>query len=565
MKKINVDVIKYKNTIIITIVFIVVLYIAYKLSKSYRVSKVLNDISLMDGYVLVSSKLNEHRELKLCDFYIASAFRPYLGPNQYLEYIDLSITEKIITNGVRSIYVDVFNDNMGEFANPVISTGVKSGQWKLSLNSVTFEDLCKLLSTIVFNAGYVNNYEDPFILMLNLNVNNNLNSLNKMRDIIYTHFRRYLLSNKYTYGKVNIGQVPIKYLKKKMLIFSSDGYQDSELDEFINYSWEREALKKISYESLDPSATNPSVLKLDSETLRNYNKNNLTIVTPNESFSITSIFTKNYKPNYFWDSGCQIVCLNYQLIDDHIDTYLSKFKNDSFIPKPDDLRGAAIRERVNLQETELSKKLKDPNLENDHSCPDAPSEDYVVSSGSLNYKDENSPLGLCFISEDKNCNSEKDTTNPDDKTCPNDSLYSTYKYKSDYQDNSQYLCCSNTRTNRPNNKDPYDNIISSTKYYISQTDNAVGDNSIEDSLIEGTSNFKSVDTSSETPEKPVPTRKDNRILSIHKLNYFPATVMESLENKNVCLIDKNNPARCPSGWDKTATTGYGYNICCKNT
>jgi hypothetical protein len=535
MKTINVDVIKYKNTIIITIIFIVVLYFAYKLSKSYRVSKVLSDISLMDGYVLVSSKLNEHRELKLCDFYIASAFRPYLGPNQYLEYIDLSITEKIITNGVRSIYVDVFNDNMGEFANPVISTGLKSGQWKLSLNSVTFEDLCKLLSTIVFNAGYVNNYEDPFILMLNLNVNGNLNSLNKMRDIIYTQFRKYLLPNKYTYGKVNIGQVPIKYLKKKILIFSSDGYQDSELDEFINYSWEKEALKKISYEALDPSATNPSVLKLDSETLRNYNKNNLTVVTPTEDFSINSIFTKNYEPSYFWASGCQIVCLNYQLIHGHLDTYLSKFKNDSFIPKPEQLRGAAIRERVNLQETDISKKLKNPDLENDHSCPDAPSEDYVVSSGSLNYKDENAPLGLCFVSEDQNCNCTKD---PDDPTaCPNDSLYSGYMYKSG-NNLEKYLCCSNTRTNKPNNNP------SNTKYYISQTEQ--GNTILNEKLIEGTANFEK--------------SGDN-----YKLNLVPADSMESLENKNVCLIDKNTPARCPSGWDTTAETSYGYNICCKNT
>ena len=236
MSTINVDVIKYKNTIIITILVILILYIGYKLSKSHRVSKIIDDMSVMDGYVLVNSQLNKERDLKLCDFYIASAFRPYLGPNQYLEYIDLSITEKIITNGVRSIYVDVFNDNMGEFAEPVISTGVKNGQWKLSLNSVTFDALCKLLSTTIFNPGYVNNFEDPFILMLNLNLNGNLNSLNKMRDIIYDNFKRYLLSNKYTYGKVNIGQVPIKYLKKKLIIFSSDGYQNSELDQFINYS-----------------------------------------------------------------------------------------------------------------------------------------------------------------------------------------------------------------------------------------------------------------------------------------------------------------------------------------
>ena len=56
MKTINVDVIKYKNTIIITIVFIVVLYIAYKLSKSYRVCKLLSDNSLIDWWCLVRSK-----------------------------------------------------------------------------------------------------------------------------------------------------------------------------------------------------------------------------------------------------------------------------------------------------------------------------------------------------------------------------------------------------------------------------------------------------------------------------------------------------------------------------
>jgi hypothetical protein len=417
MSTINVDVIKYKNSIIITILVILILYIGYKLSKSYRVSKILDDMSVMDGYVLVNSQLNKDKDLKLCDFYIASAFRPYLGPNQYLEYIDLSITEKIITNGVRSIYVDIFNDNMGEFAEPVISTGVKNGQWKLSLNSVTFEALCKLLSTTIFNPGYVNNFEDPFILMLNLNVNGNLNSLNKMRDIIYSNFKRYLLSNKYTYGKVNIGQVPIKYLKKKLIIFSSGGYQNSELDEFINYSWDKEALKKINYETLDPNVINSSVIKLDSNTLKNYNKNNLTIVTPNEDFSISSIFTKNYEPSYFWDSGCQIVCLNYQLIQDHLDKYLTKFKTDSFIPKPSQLRGAAIRERVNFEETELSKKLNNPDEENTSNCPEAPSEEYNKKD------DDKDTLGTC---------TEKETLTD---TCDGKMLV--------YTNNNiqKYLCC----------------------------------------------------------------------------------------------------------------------------
>ena len=79
-------------------------------------------------------------------------------------------------------------------------------------------------------------------------------------------------------------------------------------------------------------------------------------IIPIVKFKNNSIFTKNYEPNYFWDSGCQIVCLNYQLIDDHVDTYLSKFKNDSFVSKPTILQGATIKEKVTIQETELSKE-----------------------------------------------------------------------------------------------------------------------------------------------------------------------------------------------------------------
>jgi len=164
-------VMKYRTIIIVSIILCVSIYIAYTISKSYKISKILYDMKSVDNYVIVSSKLNKQKDLKLCDFYIASAFRPYMGNHQFFNYIDLSITEKIISNGVRSIYVDIFNDNMGIDANPVISTGLKEGQWKLSLNNVSFEELCKLLSTTCFNAGYVNNFEDPFILMLNLNIN----------------------------------------------------------------------------------------------------------------------------------------------------------------------------------------------------------------------------------------------------------------------------------------------------------------------------------------------------------------------------------------------------------
>ena len=487
----------------------------------------------LDNYVIVSSKLNKERDLKLCDFYIASAFRPYMGNHQFFNYIDLSITEKIITNGVRSIYVDIFNDNMGIEANPVISTGLKEGQWKLSLNTVPFEDLCKLISTTCFNAGYVNNFEDPFILMLNLNVNGNLTCLNKIRNNIYTHLRRYLLSNKYTYGKVNIGQVPIKYLKNKLLIFTSNGYQHSDLEEFVNYSWDKESLKKISYEALDPNTINPDVIKIDGETLKNYNKNNLTIVTPLESISFTNIYTTNYNPNYFWDTGCQIVCMNYQLLDDHFDNYIAKFKNDSFVSKPSQLQGATIKEKVNIQETELSKKMSKINFMNDgQRCPEAPSEDYLSGNKLIPYMDDNSRYGLCFI-----------TPNGEPCNCSDDDCINTNLYNGIILDAEYKLCCSNKKIN-----DPY---INNNKHYLSQ-------------LGEDDTNHE---TKLDIVDKEINDNfKNYNLYKLDDGSDGSDKIPNKIENKNICLIDVHTePPRCPKGWEKSGNLSNGYSICCRNT
>ena len=524
------ELLKYRNLIIVSIILFISIYIAYTISKSYKISKILYNMKPIDDYVIVTSKLNKDRDLKLCDFYIASAFRPYMGNNQFFNYIDLSITEKIITNGVRSIYVDIFNDSMGIEANPVISSGITEGQWKLSLNTVRFEDLCKLISTTCFNAGYVNNFEDPFILMLNLNVNGNLTCLNKIRNHIYNHLRTYLLSNKYTYGKVNMAQVPIKYLKRKLLIFTSNGYQHSDLEEFVNYSWNKESLKKISYEALDTNTFNANVIKIDGQTLKNYNKNNLTIVTPTESVSITDLYTKNYNPTYFWETGCQIVCMNYQLLDEHFDTYISKFKQDSFISKPSILQGASIKEKVGIKQTELSKKMKTIDMDNDgQRCPDAPSEDYLSGSEIITYKDNNSRYGLCFVTaNNKECNcSGEDCTN---KELYNDEIL---------DESSNYkLCCSNKKIN-----DPY---INNNKHYLSQLGDNIQTKKKLDINIEGNDNFKH--------------------FNLYRLAELNDENPNSIENKNICLIDKHlEPQRCPNGWEKSGNLSNGYSICCRNT
>ena len=68
--------------------------------------------------------------------------------------------------------------------------------------------------------------------------------------------------------------------------------------------------------------------KLDTEELKNF-ENGITLVTPNEN-----TFSYNYNPDYGQSLGCQSVFLNYQNVDENMNTYIEKFQVKSFVKKP---------------------------------------------------------------------------------------------------------------------------------------------------------------------------------------------------------------------------------------
>ena len=105
-----------------------------------------------------------------------------------------------------------------------------------------------------------------------------------------------------------MGEVPIRELMNKVVIFSSGGTRGSDLEELINYTWTKPNLKKIIYKSVDPNIKISEYVKEDNDTLKSFNKNNLSIVLPEEN----TFFTRQYNPNYSWKLGCQFVCMNDQ-------------------------------------------------------------------------------------------------------------------------------------------------------------------------------------------------------------------------------------------------------------
>ena len=109
--------------------------------------------------------------------------------NQLLEYSSEKLITRNVQNGVRCMYLDIFNDTLGENAYPVVSSGYEKGNWQLTLNSLRFETVIKELSKTVFTSGYAPNYNDPFILMLNLKTNKNHKCLNRIQEVLYKYFK----------------------------------------------------------------------------------------------------------------------------------------------------------------------------------------------------------------------------------------------------------------------------------------------------------------------------------------------------------------------------------------
>ncbi len=356
----------YKTIIIVLIIILVLFIIGYFVSFSYRESKGLYNLNTSKNYIFINSKLNTraHRDKKLCDFFIASAYRPYLVMNQRFDYCSLVMLKSVLLMGVRSVYIDVFNSTLNEDAYPIVTTGIKKGEWKLGLNSLNFEDVCVTIASIVFSNGYVNNFRDPFILCLNLNTNGNIKCLNRIKKILYKIFRSNLLSNDYTYSSNNMAEVKVKDLLGKLVVFTSDGYQNSELEELVNYSWDKEELNHISYKSLDPLIPDTDSVKYRTDSLKEFNKNNITMVIPEE----TSWLTSNYDSQYAEAAGCQLTFMNYNKMGVHLDSYITKHKNDSFLPKPLNMISLSNTEVQNMEKI-VKESVPDSEQSQRLNCP----------------------------------------------------------------------------------------------------------------------------------------------------------------------------------------------------
>lgn len=301
----------------------------YFLSKSFRVSQALSYMKIYNNYQTLSSVTpNSINNFKLSDFYVCSSFHSAHSGYQILDYVSLEMILANLKTGARFMEFSIFNDSYGKDSEPVVSSGYQVGEWKLTANTIPFDDVCNIIANNAFKVnssdGGVYNPKDPFFIALNLKNNYQISTLDKIYNSIRKHFAERLLPSKYSYSKRNLGDIKLKDLLEKVIIFASNGHQGSMLEELVNYCWDGGDLNRYHFNKLE-----------DIDGLIEHNRTKLTIVYPHEE---GDFMTTNYDPIEPWKLGCQFVEMNFHKIDSNMDKYIEKFKNKSFILKPPHLR-----------------------------------------------------------------------------------------------------------------------------------------------------------------------------------------------------------------------------------
>ena len=146
--------------------------------------------------------------------------------------------------------------------------------------------------------------------------------------------------NKYT-----IGEIPIEDMMGKVVIITNVYPTVGTLNEIIHgvANSDQQFNKLIPYSEVNKNYGGLRSTHQDKDSVIQHNYKYMTIVNPVAQNSLFNFFEPkediyNIPPQDAWNFGCQIVMMNYQLLDQHMRDYLKKFQKSCLVLKPDKLR-----------------------------------------------------------------------------------------------------------------------------------------------------------------------------------------------------------------------------------
>ena len=192
---------------------------------------------------------NLYKRKPLTDYYICSSHNSFLIGNQKADYCDENMIKYALHFGARYIELEIMNKDLQANTEPIVCTGVEKGNIITSLNYLNLNECLNTISLYAFAENFLQNYNDPLFLFLNLKTNDNYVTLDKIHDLIVGNLGKYLLTKDYNH--VDISKLNLCELRRKLVILTNKSVPESKLDKLINASCDKPYLNRIRLDGID--------------------------------------------------------------------------------------------------------------------------------------------------------------------------------------------------------------------------------------------------------------------------------------------------------------------------
>ena len=320
--------------LLITIFIMAGYYIYYQISKLPKkdslMAQTLNDVDTRISSVNAADASKQHN---LRDYYIMSSYNSCCNGDFKDGYVSTSALQDVIRKGARVLDFEIYNID----EKPVVACSTSDNfDFKGSYNSIPFNDVIDVIKTHAFSASTCPNFNDPLIIHLRMKTKS-AKVCELVGKAIANGLDRYRLSNKYD-NEYNVDgtneslmREPLKNFLGKVIIMtdrSNTSFIGTGLDEVTNICSSTLFCQKLrNYDVIyTPSASE----------LIDHNKKFTTI----SMGDLNKSSPDNMDASVHMKLGCQMICMNFQSVDDHLIFYLEQFNEagSAFILKPSQLR-----------------------------------------------------------------------------------------------------------------------------------------------------------------------------------------------------------------------------------
>jgi len=264
----------------------------------------------------------------LFDYYIKTSYNSCSGGSYKNDFVDICNLKAVIKQGVRCLDFEIYSVNN----QPVVATSTSDSYYvKETFNSVNFGSVMDTIVNYAFSGGTCPNPTDPLFIHLRFKSSNQEMYSNLAN--IFKSYTNYMLGMNYSYESIgkNLGNVPLLQLQNKIGLIvdrSNTAFlENPDLVEYVNITSNSMFMRALSYYNVK---NNPDINELT-----DYNKTGMTIVLPDNGAS-----PDNPSGIVSRASGCQMVAMRYQLVDNQLMENALFFDTGgyAFVLKPAELR-----------------------------------------------------------------------------------------------------------------------------------------------------------------------------------------------------------------------------------